>query len=474
MGKTKNTSKVLNIKKTTKKVDKNALVVKEKKKNNKIVIKKPVASSKFNNSTKMLMPQHVQLNSTDERSKLIVVPMMNTKILQFIQTIDRRQFINDEEAKVALATFYNNIVLLQNRPNTPFRIQLGSQMTSLVNYGDNKDSAKLFVYKLYQEITGDGEAELDYVRNTQTELSVPINEPKLSLSTVLREYFDNILLPLMKPFDQAKQTLLAQSIYPCLENAAEWMENMQTIIKRDASIIYSCDTILKRLYFELIKNNEINMKKNRRRFGDVLEMVHQEGCANSFVTAMDYQNYYIEQANYTISQVEDLSIFLTPDEASNPTIYKLKACQRGNQCVVHILFNGFNAKALKSIDKNRMVMPRERKKIHLENDEWSENGAYEYCWICNFILSWVEILVHLINNDAKYVTTALFTVLAGTEDVDNSFPLDDVYSFDNPLTSEISNLFGAVLAPEVPFRNFAISQKEDGRFYLKYYRSYFQ
>jgi hypothetical protein len=298
------------------------------------------------------------------------------------------------------------------------------------------------------------------------------NAPEhITLTTVFKDYYESTLYPLMKPFSEGMDDLFARDFLPSLQNVEIYMREMEKYIQTHYSSLYQIDTYLKHFIFAQLQNNNINVKQKKRTHGNVLSEFDKEGFAVSFVNVEDdFKKYAIEQTDYTIPEVEAQSIFLTPKEAANERTRNLKGC--GNkQCVINLLL-GHNNKVPTTSKFINLIMVKERSKEHLEKNIWVEDGKFEYCWICNFLISFIEIFIHLINNDAKFVTSGLFTVKAGTDE--DAFPADDCFGFDNPAFDQVQNLFGMVLAPIVPFRNFAPVEKEDGTIYLKYYQCSFQ
>lgn len=460
--------------------------IKKKKLKNKLVLNK---GNKGNYKKKQIVVLEKDENDflNHPAYEQFILPILSEATVSFIHRMfENRKFINDEKKKEAIQQFVKNAMQYQNRPYSPFNIRLNTDKSYLVslnkkntnlnlnneyNYTPvkkNRVAANMALCKLYEDITkNDGKL---------TTVSVPINEERNHLM-VIKEYYDQVLEPLIRPFQDTKNTLAEKGITPPknntdFESIISYMKEVCSLLQSRFSITYKVNYALQKACQNWIDNNQNVEKKKFQTFTGIMTIGQAEMARSDFLTRNDEDEYYnIEREKFSISEVEAQSLLLDDNTFIDGKEKNLKACRNKNCAALRLIY-GFNTKTANIISKKSLLMPRQRRKLHLKDDVWIDSQMYQNCWICNFIDNWFDILIQLTNNTTGFITSSIMYVLAGTNE--DYFPQDVCLSFDCNMLKDVKNFFGHVFDPKTPFHNFAIVQREDGRHYLKFFASLFQ
>jgi hypothetical protein len=399
---------------------------------------------------------------------------------------------NEEQMQQAINHMCSNIVGLTCKPNNPFSLKLNTSfLTSFQRFMPNRMTANYALDGL-----------LRYITNGETAAPASSAETERQID-VLFNYYNQIIAPVMEPFDTLKTSLMERDgIYPSLDRIASYMSVFREKLQKDFNVSLMSDHITESLLDQWFKYGEVSRSKKVRTLSSILQCNDFEVLRGSIMTTSEFVEFRADEQGapqiildeqYEISDVEALGVLILKEELDAgrhaESSLKIDYRQNGTQereipvasrvcrnpdCEVITIFSGYNSNTATVTARKQMQMPRQRSAKNLRNDTWFEShGIYDHCWVCNFLHSWVHINVQLILNTSDYVENGLFTVKVGNDP--NSFPSELCMSSTEKIFSRIRNFFGFVLAPSTAMTYFSIvRRKQDDKFVLKLFVPGFQ
>lgn len=434
-----------------------------------------------------------------ETFEVVVQPMAEAGIVRVVNSNLPEAIAGQPAVQEAVERYAESAAGLLSEENSPFTMRYDvGMLTNPQRFVPNKDSGNLYMHSLMPFITGEGATS----GKSAPTIPASASETRKQLD-VLFKYHDQILAPAMQPFIDTQEKLVDQSVVPSQEQVCDYMLMFKQTLEREHNIAFACDEPMNALLEMWAKYTEGSRKKKERTVADMLRAKDHEILKNTFLTTAEFERFrtlrvehprFILSTDFGIMDVNNQGVFFLKEELSRRDLpddfYQSRYYSNGvreteiplgqracknPECRVLSLFAGYNSNTAMIQYNRKLQMPRQRSAMNLSNDTWYDrDGIYDHCWVCNFLHSWIHMVLQLVKKNPKFVENGLFTVKLADQDQRNGFPADCCISHTHVLFTQVKNFFGHVLSPKTVFRCFHVMERNDGKVMLTFAMPGFQ